>query len=129
MDRHWSFAITDKYYLYPIVLIIFFAGLSAALFYKDPTMFSRAGNFIIGTGVWMGMRYTLREGIKKSKDSSNKSSVIKGTGQLNANYFNQITFSIGDAELQLHGFALVILGSTVGSFGDLVIKNLFPAYF
>ncbi|RAN69381.1 hypothetical protein B5P43_36360 [Bacillus sp. SRB_336] len=127
MNRHWSFVVTDKRYLYVVAAVILVAGLVAAFLYQDASLFSRAGNFIIGTGVWMGMRYTLREGINRHKDASDESPVIAGTWQLNAAYFNRITFSIGDAQLQLHGFALVIFGSLVGSFGDLILKALFPA--
>lgn len=126
MGRHWSFIVTDKRYLYPIAAGILVAGILAAFAFKDASFFSRAGNFIIGTGVWMGFRYTLREGINRHKKSD--SLVIPGTNQLNADHFNSITFSIGDAHLQLHGFALVIIGSFVGSFGDLALKAVFPAY-
>jgi hypothetical protein len=75
----------------------------------------------------MSLRYTLREGINRHKKSD--SPVIPGTNHLNADHFNNIAFSIGDAHLQLYGFALVIIGSTVGSFGDLALKALFPTCF
>ena len=124
--RHWSFVVTDKRFLYAVVACILGGGFSAALAYNDASLFARSGNFIIGAGVWMGMRYTLREGINKHKDASDPSPTIHGN-QLNPNYFNQIAFSIGDAQLQLHGFAIVILGSVVGSFGDLLLKAVFQA--
>ena len=127
MKRHWSFIVTDKRYLYPIAGVILVAGLAAAFVWRDPLLFARAGNFIIGTGVWMGMRSTLREGINKHKDASDSSPLMQN--QLNTNYFNRISFSIGDAQLQLHGFALVILGSIVGSFGDLLLRAMWPQYF
>ena len=127
MKRHWSFAVTDKRYLYAIAACILVVGLATAFWYRDASLFSRVGNFIIGTGVWMSMRYTLREGINKHKDASDESPVVPGTRQLSAAYFNRIAFSIGDAQLQIHGFVLVILGSFVSSFGDLVLKALFPA--
>ena len=75
------------------------------------------------------MRYTLREGINRHKDLSNCSPTFPGTNQVNPQFFNQITFAIGDAQLQIHGFILVILGSVVGSFGDLILKCFFPEYF
>jgi hypothetical protein len=129
MNRHWSFAVTDRRYLYPIAMFFLLAGLLAAFLSKDASYFARVGNFIIGTGVWMSLRYTLREGINRRKDLSNSSPTLPGTNQINPNFFNQITFSIGDAQLQIHGFILVVLGSFVGSFGDLILKYSFPGCF
>ncbi|CAE6714040.1 hypothetical protein [Paraburkholderia haematera] len=129
MNRHWSFVVTDRRYLYPIAVLLLIAGLVAAFLSKDANNFTRAGNFIIGTGVWMSMRYTLREGINRRKDLSNSSPTFPGTNQVNPQFFNQIAFSIGDAQAQVHGFILVILGSVVGSFGDLILKCSFPGYF
>jgi hypothetical protein len=130
--RHWSFVVCDKRYLYPFAALIFLAGIVAAIILKDANQINRVGSFIIGIGVWMSMRFTLREGINKNKNALDSSPVITGAGraqQLNANYFNNITFSIGDAQLQLHGFFLVILGSVFGSYGDLIISLLLPDYF
>lgn len=129
MNRHWSFIVTDRRYLYPIAMLFLAAGLVAAFLSKDANHFARSGNFIIGTGVWMSMRYTLREGINRHKDLSNSSPTVPGTNQINPQFFNQITFAIGDAQLQLHGFILVMLGSIVGSFGDLILKFSFPGCF
>lgn len=129
MKRHWSFAATDRRYLYSLALVLLLLGLVAAFKLRDPSHFARAGNFIIGTGVWMSMRYTLREGINRHKDLANSSPTFPGTNQVNPNFFNQITFSIGDAQLQVHGFVLVIIGSLVGSFGDLILKIGFPSCF
>ena len=123
--RHWSFVVTDKKYLYPLVAFLSVVGVVAGIKFDNPTYFSRVGNFIIGIGVWMSMRYTLREGINKYKDLSKSSPTLPGSGplyQLNEEFFNEITFSIGDAKLQLHGFFLVIYGSAISSFGDLILK-------
>jgi hypothetical protein len=129
MKRHWSFIITDVRYIYPLALLLLLLGLLAAFACKNASHFTRFGNFIIGTGVWISMRYTLREGINRHKDIANSSPTEPGTNQLNARYFNSIAFAIGDAQLQLHGFFLVILGSIVSSFGDLFLKLIFPCYF
>lgn len=123
--RHWSFVVTDKKYIYSFVVLLSVVGFGAGIKFNDPTYFSRVGNFIIGIGVWMGMRYTLREGINKHKYLSDSSPVLPSNGpykQLNANYFNKVVFEIGDAELQLHGFFIVVYGSMVSSFGDLILK-------
>ena len=125
--RHWSFVVTDKKYLYPVVVILSIAGLAAALHWEEPTYFSRIGGFIIGVGVWMSMRYTLREGINKHKDALKSSPTLPGprpARQLNLAFFNEIAFSIGDARLQLHGFFIVIYGSSLSAFGDLLIKYI-----
>ncbi len=98
------------------------AGAAASVWYGEPTYFSRVGNFVIGVGVWMSMRYALREGINKHKDLVKSSPTIPRTNALNSDFFNEIAFSIGDARLQLHGFFVVIYGSLVSSFGDLVIN-------
>ena len=123
--RHWSFVVTDKKYLYPFVALLSVIGVVAGIESGDPTYFSRVGNFIIGIGVWMSMRYTLREGINKHKEALKSCPTLPGNGpayQLNEKYFNEIAFSIGDAKLQIHGFFIVIYGSVVGSFGDLILK-------
>jgi hypothetical protein len=91
--------------------------------------FNRVGNLIIGTGVWMSMRYTLREGISRFKDGAADSPTVPGTNQVNAAFFNRIVFAIGDAELQVHGFVLVIAGSVVGSYGDVILRHVFAARF
>ena len=120
--RHWSFVVTDKKYLYPFVFLITLLGVIAALYFGEPTYFSRTGSFVIGIGVWMSMRYTLREGINKHKDMKKLSPHVPVTNQLNIDFLNEITFSLGDAKLQLHGFFIVIYGSFIGSFGDLVLQ-------
>ena len=127
--RHWSFVVTDKRYIYPIALAFLVLGTIASFAKADPSYLSRSGNFIIGAGVWISMRYTLREGIKRYKDLADLSPTVPGTNALNSNFFNNVTFVIGDAQLQLHGFALVLVGSAVGSFGDLLLKWLFPTVF
>jgi len=129
--RHWSFVVTDKKYLYPFAAAVLVTGLIVALIRKEPIQFNRVGNFLIGIGVWISMRYTLREGINKHKNAMKSRPVLPGSGkavQLNADYFNEITFSIGDAQLQIHGFVLVIVGSIVGSYGDLILASILTGY-
>ena len=75
------------------------------------------------------MRFTLREGINRTKDMAKNSPSVPGTNQLNVDYLNQIAFSIGDAQLQIHGFVLVVIGSVVASYGDIVLLHLFPLSF
>jgi hypothetical protein len=60
---------------------------------------------------------------------ADQSATILGTSQVNSTFFNRIAYSIGDAQLQLHGFALVVVGSVVGSFGDLILKFVAPRCF
>lgn len=121
--RHWSFVVTDKKYIYPFVILLTLAGFLAAIVYKNPEHFSRVGNLIVAVGVWISMRYTLREGINKYKNHA-KSIPVLPDGQVNSSFFNEIAFSIGDARLQLHGLYITIYGSIVGSFGDLLIEKL-----
>jgi hypothetical protein len=132
--KHWSFVVCDKKYLYPLVAVLLAAGLTAAFLLHDPVQFNRVGNFIIGTGVWMSMRYTLREGLERYKNLSDSLPTLPAAGhpgvsQLNATFFNRGTFAIGDAQLQVHGFVLVILGSVVGSYGDAILRHLLPGRF
>lgn len=127
--RHWSFVVCDRKYLYPLALALVFAGIVAAFHFKDPTQINRVGSFMIGVGVWMSMRYTLREGINRHKNSSKNSPNIPGTNQLNIEYLNEIAFAIGDAQLQVHGFILVIFGSLVSSYGDVILTSLFSRSF
>jgi hypothetical protein len=122
MKRHWSFIVCDKKYLYPFSAIILIIGIILSITLNDYQQFNRVGNFIVGIGVWMSMRYTLREGINRTKNCHDLSPVIPGTLQLNNDFFNKIAFSIEDAHLQLHGFFLVIIGSIVGSYGDILLK-------
>jgi len=121
--------VCDRKYLYPVVGVLLAAGIVAALVWNDPVHLNRVGNFIIGTGVWMSMRYTLREGLERYKDVSDLSPTAPGTNQLNAAFFNRATFALGDARLQIHGFVLVIVGSVVGSYGDVILRHLLPSRF
>jgi hypothetical protein len=129
MKRHWSFIVCDPRYLYPLAGLVLAAGVIFAFVCRDATMLNRFGSLIIGTGVWMSMRYTLREGINRVKNYSDNFPVIPGTNQLNIAYINKGVLAIGDAQLQVHGFVLVLVGSIVGSFGDLAMRAFFPVYF
>ncbi len=134
MKRHWSFVVCDRKYLYPLVVLLLLAGLAAALALRDPVQLNRVGNFIIGTGVWMSMRYTLREGLERYKNVPASSPTMPvsdhpGACQPNPDFFNQVTFALGDAQLQVHGFVLVILGSVVGSYGDIIVRYLLRTHF
>ena len=117
--KHWSFIVCDIKYLFPFVALLLVLGIAAAVFLNDPEQLNRVGNFIIGIGVWMSMRATLRDGINRYKNYADNLPVQPNTRQLNSAYFNNITFSIGDAYLQIYGFIIVILGSFIGSYGDL----------
>jgi len=134
MERHWSFFVTDPYYLIPLSFIILGVGLWRSISNKDASYFPRFGNFIVALGVWMSMRYVFREGINTYKNALDASPTLPGNPgdkafMLNTAYFNNISFSIGDAWLSVYGFALVVLGSTIGSFGDLILKYYFPRTF
>ena len=124
--RHWSFIVTDYRYIYPAIFILSVIGVVGSVVFNDPTIFSRMGNFIIGFGVWMSMRFTLREGLNRNKNALDASPTLPGPGpafQVNSNYFNNIAFSIGDAVLQLRGFKVVVYGSVVGSWGDRLLEG------
>ena len=129
MRRHWSYIVCAPRYLYPLAGVTLTFGVLFAIARSDAAMLNRFGNVIIGTGVWMSMRYTLREGINRLKNAPDNSPVIPGTRQLNVAYLNKITLSIGDAQLQIHGFILVVVGSVVGSFGDLALRFVAPSCF
>ena len=132
MKRPFAFIVTDPRYLYPVAVLIVCFGVAMALWTRDSTHVSRAGNFIIGTGVWMGLSYTFREGLNRKRDALDASPTLPGTGSavsLNPAYFTNIAYRLRDAQLQVHGFALVITGSLVGSYGDLAIKCLLPGRF
>jgi hypothetical protein len=126
MKRHWSFLFCDWKILYPFALLVLAAGVALALVRKDPLWVNRMGNVIIGIGVWMSMRYTLRQGKNRYRDSARSSPTVPGTNALNSDFFNDAAFSIGDAHLQLYGLGLVVVGSAVGSFGDLILKLVMP---
>lgn len=134
MERHWSFIVTDPFYLVPLAIAFLLLGLYIALSKRDATYFPRFGNFIVAIGVWMSMRFVFREGIIKFKNALDASPTLPGSfGDkafgLNPNYFNNISFSIGDAWLSIYGFILVIIGSIIGSFGDIILKRLLPSTF
>jgi hypothetical protein len=130
MRRHWSFIVTDTKYLYPLAGIVLALGLFLSFRWHDALQFARAGNFIVSIGVWMTMRSTLRDGINKTKDLlPTYGPTVPGTNQLNVAFFNSITFSIGDAWLQVYGFALVVIGSAVWAYGDAILKWIAPGAF
>jgi hypothetical protein len=123
--RHWSFIVCDKKYLYPLVILLLILGIGTSIIFNDATHINRVGNFIVCVGVWMSLRFALREGINKHKNAQDASPTIPGSGraqQLNPAYFNDITFSIGDAKLQIQGFGIVIFGSVLGSYGDIIFS-------
>lgn len=122
--RPWPFIATDPRYIYPLALFILVAGCVAAYYFNDPSFVSRSGNFIIGAGVWMSLRYTLREGVNRVKS---RPLVPRSSGpmkEIDSHLINQSILAIGDADLQVRGFVLVMLGSLVGSFGDLAFSAL-----
>lgn len=130
MKRHWSFIVCDKRILLSLTLIFLLSGLIYAFYFDDPSIFNRFGNFIIAIGVWMSMRYVFRDGLNRNEDARDSSPIYpdpKRTKlvQLNTTYFNNITFSIGDAKLSVLGFILVVIGSIIGSFGDTIINPFF----
>ena len=129
MKRHWSFIVCDPRYLYPFAGALIVCGVATAFACHDAQMFNRFGNLIIGTGVWMSIRYTLREGLSRVKNYSDNFPLVPGTTQVNMAYINKGVLAIGDAQLQVYGFVLVILGSIVGSFGDLALRALCRMYF
>jgi hypothetical protein len=127
MRRPWAFVVTDWRYLYLLAALVLAGGLYAAYHTRDAMHFARAGNFVVCIGVWMTMRYTLREGINKHKDASLSQPTIQG--YFNWRYFNEVTLSIGEAWLQIYGFALVVVGSAAWAYGDWILKHLTPAAF
>ncbi len=118
--KHWSFIATDIRILLPIVSIIILLGICDAFFHSEPSRLNRVGNFIIGIGVWMSMRGTLREGISRYHNLQDESPVLRGTKQVNLNYFSISNFRRGDAVLQVWGFGIVVVGSILGSYGDFL---------
>src|SRR5438045_223430 len=100
--RHWSYIVCDKKYSYPFVLFVLALGLILSIIFKDYSQLNRVGTIVVAIGVWMSMRSTLREGINKNKDYSDTQPIIDG--KMNITHFNKI----GDAQLQVHGFILVI---------------------
>jgi hypothetical protein len=127
MKRHWSFIVCDTRILFPLSFLFLIAGFGLAFYFRDPTIFSRFGNFIIAIGVWMSMRYVFREGLNRNKDALDSSATLPNNNsgkpvQLNPTYFNKIALGIGDAKLSVQGFILVVIGSTISSFGDLIFK-------
>lgn len=121
--RPWPLVVTDKRYLYPLALLILIAGVVAAFRWDDASFVSRTGNLIIGVGVWMSMRFTLRDGIVRDKNVPRAPHSEGRLKPIDTNHINKAILSIGDAELQVHGFMLVVVGSLVGSFGDIAFCN------
>lgn len=101
----------DPKYLYPFALLLLTLGVIAALVWRDPVHLNRARHFIIGTGVWMSLRYTLREGITIHKDAADSSPVFPGTNQVNPAYFSELAFEIGEARLPDHSCSTIAGGS------------------
>lgn len=126
--RHWSFVVTDKKYMVLLAVLVLLAGLFLSYHLRDATQIARAGNFVVCIGVWMSMRYTLRQGTNRTYDVRDEQPVHPD-GQLNANWFNARTFAVGDAILQVWGFALVFAGSVVWAYGDWFLKLVSPGEF
>lgn len=125
---HWSFVVTDKRYLLPLAALVLALGLYFSFHLRDASQIARAGNFVVCIGVWMSMRYALRQGLNRVYDMRDEQPVLPG-GQLNANWFNARTFAVGDAILQFWGFGVVVVGSVVWAYGDWILKHICPAAF
>jgi hypothetical protein len=126
--RHWSFIVTDKKYMVLLAVLVLLAGLFLSYRWRDATQLARAGNFVVCIGVWMSMRFTLRQGLSKTFDARDDQPVLPG-GALNANWFNIRAFAQGDAVLQVWGFAVVLVGSAVWAYGDWILKQVSPGAF
>lgn len=68
------------------------------------------------------MRGTFREGLKKSHNFNDDKPTIGR--QLNSVYFNNRVFRRGDAVLQVYGFIIVMLGSIMSGYGDMIYEYL-----
>ena len=134
MERHWSFAVTDRFRMYLAVWVLLATGVLLSIGLNDPGQFQRIGNFILVLAVWMSMRSTLREGIQRHSSALGDSPTLprrpgeKGF-RVNATYFNRLAFRIGDATLQAHGLIVALIGSIVASYGDLILLGLMPGAF
>lgn len=116
MKKHWSFIVCSPRILLPIVIFLTLIGVLMAYNFNDFGFFNRFGNFIVGIGVWMSLRYTLREGIRSEKnlmDSVPFIEIHEKVSVPNSNFFNEIAFSIVDAKLQIYGFVIVVYGNWI----------------
>jgi hypothetical protein len=128
--RHWSFIVTDPIVALTFLSVVFSLALYGSFNRQDWQLIGRGGNLMILAGVLMSLRRVLR-----LRDEANNEKMQPWTlpvesntraRQLNFGRINQEVFAIGDTRIQLTGFIVIVVGTLVASYGDLLLDWLLP---
>jgi hypothetical protein len=129
-NRHWSFLATDTRLLLPALVTVVTASLYGSLCRGDWQLIARAGNLVIFVGVVLTLRRLFRLGDKSITEKVEPWTLPREPGakgvQFNFARVNQEVFAIGDARAQKAGFYLILIGTFMASYADLLLDWLIP---
>lgn len=123
VKKHWSFLFCSFNFCLIFIVILILIAFGLSLFSQDPNHINRFGNFITLVGVWMSMRGTFREELKKERNLNDESPVINNK-QLNFVWLNNQIFRQGDAFNKVCGLIFVFIGAIMASYGDYIFNFL-----
>lgn len=95
-----------------------------AVKYQDWSYFSRSGSFVILIGALLGLRKILRKGAR-ALDTPNEPLVVN-RNQFNVSGMYERVQDLSDAFAQELGISIVVIGTLINGFGDIVLDAFFP---
>lgn len=95
-----------------------------AVKYQDWGYFSRSGGFVILIGALLGLRKLLRKGAREL-NSPNEPLVVN-RNEFNMTGMYQRLEDLSDSFAQELGIVLVVIGTLINGFGDIVFGAIFP---
>ena len=119
---HYKIIKAPRYILLSFIIIITCTFL--AFMHQDWSYFSRSGGFIVLFGALLGLRKLLRKGAREL-DTSNEPLVIN-KNQFNTKGMFQRVQDLSDSFSQELGIIMVVIGTFINGFGDIVLNVLFP---
>lgn len=119
---HYKMIKAPRYILLSFIIIIIFTFL--AFTNQDWSYFSRSGGFIVLFGALLSIRKLLRKGAREL-DKPNEPLVIN-KNQFNTKGMFQHVQDLSDSFAQELGLIMVVIGTFINGFGDIVLNILFP---
>lgn len=119
---HYKIIRAPRYLALCVLVLAIFVGLS--IIHQDWSYFPRSGAFIALFGALLGLRKLLRKGAR-DMDEPNDPLVINGN-QFNTEGMWQRVQDLSDSFAQELGLVLVVAGTLINGFGDLVLEALVP---
>lgn len=119
---HYKIIKAPRYIAMSFIIIIICTFL--AYIHRDWSYFSRSGGFIVLFGALLGLRKLLRKGAREL-NAPNEPLVIN-KNQFNTKGMFQRVHDLSDSFAQELGIIMVVIGTFINGFGDIVLNVLFP---